>query len=54
MHFLVGFTLAAMKYHDQKASWEEKVYLDYTSILTFINEGSQDRNPKREEPGGES
>jgi hypothetical protein len=27
-----------------KATWEERVYLAYTSILLFITEGNQDRN----------
>jgi hypothetical protein len=32
---------------NEKAIWEEMVYLAYTSTLLFIIEGSQDRNSSR-------
>lgn len=35
---------AAMNHHDQKASWEGKIYLANTSTLLFISERNQDRN----------
>ena len=42
---LVGVTVTVMKYPGQ-SSWGEKVYLVSTSILLFITEVSQDRNPE--------
>ena len=45
---LVRVSAAARKHHDQKKQvGEERVYSSYTSILLFINKGSQDRNSIR-------
>ena len=43
----IRVSVAAIKDHDQKANWEERVYLAYTSTLLFITEESQDRNSNR-------
>ena len=40
-------SIAAMKHHNHKASWEERIYLVYTSISLFIIKGNQDRNSHR-------
>jgi hypothetical protein len=45
---LVRVSIEAMKLPGQNTSWRG-VYLDNTSILLFITEGSQDWNPKRAE-----
>lgn len=36
-----------MKSHNQRASWVERVYQVYASILLFTIEGSQGRNSNR-------
>jgi hypothetical protein len=33
-----------MKHNDEKATWEERIYLTYTSISVFIIEGSRGKN----------
>ena len=35
------------KHHDHKASWEERVYLAYTSTSLFITDGNQDSKSSR-------
>jgi hypothetical protein len=49
MPVLVRISTAAVKHHDQKASWGEKGLfgLPYIIALTCIMEGSEDRNPDR-------
>ena len=44
---LLRVSFAAMKCHDQKAGWKERIYLAYTSVSQFIIEGSQGRNSNR-------
>ena len=39
--------IAALKHHEQKASWGERIYLTYILTSLFIIEGSQDRNLNR-------
>ena len=39
-------SIAATKYHE--VSWEERVYLTYTSTELFVIEGSWDRNSRQE------
>jgi hypothetical protein len=44
---LLRVSFAAMKCHDQKAGWKERIYLAYTSVSEFIIEGNQGRNSNR-------
>lgn len=44
---LIRVSIAAMKHHDLKAVWGERVYLSYTYTLLFTIEGCQDRNSNK-------
>jgi hypothetical protein len=46
---LIRAAIPAMKHHDQNASWGERVYFAYTSILLFFIERSLDRISNRSE-----
>jgi hypothetical protein len=43
----VTVCIAVVKHHDQKQVGEERVYSAYSSTLSSIIEGSQDRNSSR-------
>jgi hypothetical protein len=44
---VVRVFIAVAKHHDERASWEERIYSAYTSTWLFITKGSQDRNSNR-------
>ena len=49
---LFRVSIAAMKHHNQKASWEKRVYLAYASVLLVITEGNRAGTHTGQDPGG--
>ena len=54
INVLVGVSIAAVKYHDQEASWEERVYSPYTSTLMFITKKVRTGTQTGQGPGDRS